>query len=162
MTARRKCQSHEWVISVVQLVKCSADSSFSCYLISTTWRILLSNPSSYCSPHDRPINWETSCWGKGEWLYSESLKTERIVDSCPKEPYCLSYYSGFFYTKIRGSKVKYFLVLIGLWKKYVNFFLPAVIHKWALSGPFLWAKQRYFSLMFPPWEAELPEMGHYV
>ena len=37
-----------------------------------------------------------------------------------------------------------------LWKVSVNYTLPAVIHSWAWLGCFLWAKQRYFSLIFLP------------
>ena len=38
------------------------------------WVPLLLGPNPYCSPHDRPINWET-CWGKEQRLYSKSQQT---------------------------------------------------------------------------------------
>ena len=66
----------------------------------------LLSPSLYCLLNNRPINQETSCWGKEQRLYSESWQTEQMVDSCPKEPSCLGQNSDFFYTKRRGSKVK--------------------------------------------------------
>ena len=37
-----------------------------------------------------------------------------------------------------------------------------VIHRWAWSGCFLGAKQRYFSLMLITWEAGFPEKVHHV
>lgn len=40
---------------------------------------MLPSPSLYCSLHNRPINQETSCWGKKERLNSESHQLERIV-----------------------------------------------------------------------------------
>lgn len=42
------------------------------------------------------------------------------------------------------------------------FVLPAVIHRWAYSGCFLWVKESYFSLMLITWETGFPEMCHYV
>ena len=62
----------------------------------------------------------------------------------------------------RGSKLKYFRVQVSLWKGCVNFFLPAVIQRWAWLEYFLEAKQRHFSLMLITWEAGFPEMGHCV
>ena len=44
----------------------------------------------------------------------------------------------------------------------VNFFLPSVICRWALSGSFLWAEQRYFNLMLVTGKAGLPAMGHFI
>ena len=124
--------------------------------------IVLPSPSSYCSPHDGQINGDMSCWDKEYRLYSESQQMENMVDSCPKEPSCLSQNSGFFYTKTRGNKVKHFLVLVSLWRGCVHFFLPAVIQRWVWSRCFLCSEQRYFSLMFITWEAGFPEMDHYV
>ena len=48
------------------------------------------------------INQETSFWGKELCLYSESQKTKKMVDLCPKEPSCLGYNLGFFYIKRGG------------------------------------------------------------
>ena len=67
-----------------------------------------------------------------------------------------------FIPKVRGGKVRRFLVPISLQRTCVNFFLPAVIHRWAWSGSFLWAKQRHLSLMLITWKAGFPEMGHYI
>ena len=39
---------------------------------------------------DRPINRETRNWVKKQQFYLESQKTKKMVDSCPKEPSCLS------------------------------------------------------------------------
>ena len=39
-------------------------------------------------------------------------------------------------------------ILAWLGRRCVNFFFPAAIHRWARSGCFLWAVQRYFSLTF--------------
>ena len=39
---------------------------------------------------DRPINRETRNWVKKQQFYLESQKTNKMVDSCPKEPSCLS------------------------------------------------------------------------
>ena len=50
---------------------------------------VLLSPSSSCSPHNRPIDPKTRCWGKGQGLYSESQQTGKMVDLCPKETCCL-------------------------------------------------------------------------
>ena len=83
-----------------------------------------------------PLHWQadsypqgspqTSCWDREYRLYSESQQTKRMVDLSPKEPLCLSYSSGFFYSKRGGSNVKHFLVPINLRRECVNNF-PAVI-----------------------------------
>ena len=61
---------------------------------------------------------------------------------------------GFFTTDPLGKPSKRvtscwndFLVPARLQRACVSFFLPVAIHRWACSGGFLWAKQRYFSLM---------------
>ena len=45
---------------------------------------------------------------------------------------------GIFYTEKGKSKVKHFLVWFSLWRGYVIFFLPEIIHRWVWSGCFLW------------------------
>ena len=39
-----------------------------------------------------------------------------------------------------------------------SFLLPAVIHRWACSGCFLWVQQRNLSLMFTTWEVGFPDV----
>ena len=53
-------------------------------IIFNDWTIfhcteVLPNPSSCCLLHNRPINQETSCWGKQYRLYLESQQTEKMV-----------------------------------------------------------------------------------
>ena len=40
---------------------------------------MLLSPPSHCSPHNPPINWETSCWGKKWWIYLESQQTKKMM-----------------------------------------------------------------------------------
>ena len=48
-----------------------------------------------------------------------------------QRPSRLSQNLGFLCTKRGGSQVKHFLIPISLQRAYVNFFLPAVIHRCA-------------------------------
>ena len=76
-------------------------------------QVMLRSASSYCLPHDKPINRETSCWGKEQGLYQESQQTKKMVEQCPKEPSCLSQNSGLFYTK-KGEDVVVCCKLFGV------------------------------------------------
>ena len=170
--------------------------------------------------HDRPINWEMSCWDKEYWLYSDGkpadwedsefgsqriilpefgfrlliffffflsfvfppflaapehmeflgqgsdpswswdpshrcgnarsfthwarLGIETIIPVLPRHHCFLApqWELGFRLLSRKGSKVKHFLVPLSFWRRCVHFLLlPAVIHRWAWSGCFLWAKQ---------------------
>jgi len=123
---------------------------------------LLLSPSLYSSPQDRSINWKVSCWGKEQLVSLCRMPADQVDELVYKRTSCLSQNSGFFYTKNGGNKVKYFLIPVSLQRECVNFFLPAVLHRWAWSGCFLCAKQRYFSLTFIAWEAGFPETRYYV
>ena len=47
---------------------------------------VLPSLSSYCSPHNRPINRKTNCWGQGiETLFGKPADRE-VVNECPREP----------------------------------------------------------------------------
>ena len=46
-------------------------------------KILLS-PSSYCSPQARPVNWETSCWGKNSIFTRKASQPRRQWSCFPK------------------------------------------------------------------------------
>ena len=48
-------------------------------LIEIWFLIVLLSPSAYCLSPDRPIHWETNCWGKQEWLYVESQQNKKMV-----------------------------------------------------------------------------------
>lgn len=39
--------------------------------------VMLPSPSSFCLPHDRPINWEMRCWGKEERFYLEGWESQK-------------------------------------------------------------------------------------
>ena len=46
--------------------------------------IMLPSPSSFCLPHDRPINWEMRCWGKEERFYLEGRELQKttVLENC--------------------------------------------------------------------------------
>ena len=47
-------------------------------------RIMFPSPSSFCLPHDRPINWQMRCWGKEERFYLEGWELQKttILENC--------------------------------------------------------------------------------
>ena len=65
----------------------------------------------------------------------ESQQTKKMAGSSPlhptKEPSCLSLNSDSFYSERGESKVKHFLVPSSLQRECVNFFLPAVFHRYS-------------------------------
>ena len=67
---------------------------------------MLPNLTLYCLPHDWPINWEMSCWGKEYWFYSENQETKEMVDYCLKEPSSPDLGASFIYkkTKVREGE----------------------------------------------------------
>ena len=71
------------------------------------------NPSSLGSLHYRPINQETSCWGKEWWFYSKSQQTGEMADYCLKEPSPLSQNLGSFYTRKGGGMVSCYKLGVG-------------------------------------------------
>ena len=125
---------------------------------------LLPSPCSHCSLHKQANKSREGFLKEGiTTLFGKTSKPWKWWKAPPaQELSCLSYNSGCFYTKKGRRKVKRFLVPISLQKACVYFFLPAVIHRWAWSGSFLWAKQRHLSLMLITWKAGFPEMGHYI
>ena len=87
------------------------------------------------------------------------------VNSCPKQSPYLS--PGFFYTKRRGSKVKHFLISIGLRPPasgadvLISSFLQSFTG-WPGQDVSCEVNKDNFSLMIITWEAGFPEMGYYV
>ena len=76
--------------------------------ISQKYYMIVTCPRSYWSLQEKPINWGTKCWDKEKGLYSEKQQT-KMVDYCPKEPFCLGFDASFFYRPKRGvwgGKVK--------------------------------------------------------
>ena len=55
------------------------------YLHFQNKELMLPSSSSYCLLQDRPLNRETSCWGKEEWLFQKASRRRRWT-SVPKNP----------------------------------------------------------------------------
>ena len=88
-----KTSVHFLLVEVVHVVFTLDHALFAPMALPSTQEAVgrhVMSPSPYCSLHDRPLNWDMSCWNKEEWLYSENRQTEKTLDSCPKEPSSLS------------------------------------------------------------------------
>ena len=122
-----------------------------CYSVQTYWWL-----------HNRPINWETSWWGKKWWLTWRACWLRRWWTGVPKNR---------FFAWIR-NQAPFLLREAGVkpsvsWSPSASggmcsWLPPAAIPRWAWSGWFLGPKQGYFSLMLIYLRGGFPEMDHYV
>ena len=122
---------------------------------------VLGRPSLYCSLYDRPIHLETNSLGKEHNFIWKVSKPRRWWNCAPKNHLPGVRIQAYFVLKGKGGKSN-ISWSVSLQRGCVNFFLPAVIHRHPWSGYFLWATQRYFSLMPITWETRFSEMGHYL
>ena len=121
-------------------------------MIGIHFQVLLPSPSSSCTTN-RPINWETGCWGRNSDFIWKASRQRRYL--CPRDPSCLGLDASFFYKQRVGvEEVKFKKVIV---VANISWFQPdsgrgvLIASFWQsfIGGPwwgcFLWAKWGYSS-----------------